>query len=160
MALSKEQLKAIHAKNGSSGISSKSHKRTSSYQAVIKKPHSKPKIIIPKGDIRSMLTEKEIDEWEKVTKSELVSAKTGRFEGRDTIEVKFQNGENWFEFQTMNEQKGFFSEHRDFYESYGLKFEKDKEPIGKFIEVNHPKIEGYVNLKSGLALFKDRLMVI
>jgi uncharacterized protein YkuJ len=154
MALTKEQLKAIHAKNGH-GVSSKSH-RVDRDQPTIKRPARKAPIRIPKGDIRHMLTEKEIDEWERVAGSELTSVKAGREEGKNTIEVKFLNGENWFEFQTMKEQESFFKEHRDFYESYGLRF--DKEPIDKFIEVSHPKIEGYVNLKSGLALFKDRLM--
>jgi len=153
--LTKQQLKAIHAKKGG-GISSSSHK-TSTKQATIKRPARKaqvriPKITIPTGDIRSHLTEEEIGEWEKTTGSELISAKTGRFEGRNTIEVKFQNGEEWFEFQTMKEQNDWFSNYYP-----GLnKVPKVKE--GKFVELDHPKIEGYVTLMSGLSLFKDRLM--
>ena len=154
--LSKQQLKAIHAKKGG-GISSSNHKRTSTKQATIKRPARKaqvriPKITIPKGDIRSHLTEAEIGEWEKAAGSELISAKTGRFEGRNTVEVKFQNGEEWFEFQTMKEQNDWFSNYYP-----GLnKVPKVKE--GKFVELDHPKIEGYVTLMSGLSLFKDRLM--
>ncbi len=149
--LSKQQLKAIHAKNGG-GVSSRSHKKSNN-QTTIKRPVRKAKvrtpkqIAIPQGDIRSHLTETEINEWEKATGSELIAAETGRFEGKNTIEVKFQNGEEWFEFQTMKEQKTFFDKN----------FEQD-DSVGKFIEVDHPKIEGYVNLISGISLFKDRLM--
>ena len=148
--LSKQQLRAIHAKNGSSGVSSRSVKK-SSKQTTIKRPAIRPKIVkpltIPRGDIRSHLTEEEIQEWEKVAGSELISAETGTFEGKQTVEVKFQNGEDWFEFQTLKEQTQFFEKN----------FEKN-EKIGEFIEVDHPKIEGYVNLISGFSLFKDRLM--
>ncbi|GEM_PF-6453057 len=155
MALTKEQLRAIHAKKGSSGISSRSHK-TGNKQITIKTKPKKaqvriPKIVIPKGDIRSHLTEEEIGEWEKAAGSELISAETGRFEGRNTVEVKFQNGEEWFEFQTMKEQNDWFSNYYN-----GLDIPKVKE--GKFVELDHPKIEGYVTLMSGLSLFKDRLM--
>lgn len=150
--LTKQQLKAIHAKNGGGGISSQSHK-TRNKQSTIKQRPKKaqvriPKrIVIPKGDIRSHLSEEEINEWEKAAGSELIAAETGTFEGKNTIEVKFQNGEEWFEFQTMKEQKTFFDNN----------FEQD-DSVGKFIEVDHPKIEGYVNLISGISLFKDRLM--
>ena len=99
----------------------------------------------PKNDVRIKLSEGEIEEWEKVAKSELISAKEGRFEGKKTIEVKFQNGEEWFEFQTLREQENFFDKN----------FEKNN-AIGKFISVDHPTIEGYVNLISGFSLFKDR----
>jgi hypothetical protein len=150
MALSKEQLKAIHAKNGSSGVSSRSIKPNTK-QATIKRPAKKPKIRIPKGDIRSMLTEKEINEWEKVAGSELISAETGRFEGKDTIEVKFQNGQEWFEFQTMKEQNDWFSNY------YPGLDKVPKEKPGHFVELDHPKVEGYVTLLSGISLFKDRL---
>jgi len=146
MALTKEQLRAIHAKNGSSGVSSRSHK-SSQKQSTIKTSPKKATIRIPKGDITHMLSEKEINEWEKVVGSELIGVEAGRFEGRNTMEVKFQNGEEWFEFQTMKEQVDFFDKN----------FEKE-DSVGKFIEVDHPKIEGYVNLISGISLFKDRLM--
>ena len=156
MVLSKQQLKAIHAKNGS-GISSRSHK-TSSKQTTIKRPARKPAIIIPKslklqpgkfpkGDFRNLLSEQDIKEWKDATDSEVVSATKGKFEGRETIEVKFQNGENWFEFQTVRDQTEFFEKN----------FEKN-EKLGEFIQVDHPKIEGYVNLLSGFSLFKDRKM--
>jgi len=147
MALTKEQLRAIHAKKGSSGVSSRSHK-TGNRQITIKTKPKKAPIVIPKGDIRHMLTEKEVNEWEDTVDSEIIGVETGRFEGKNTIEVKFLNGENWFEFQTMKEQKTFFDKQD---------FEQD-DSVGKFIEVDHPKIEGYVNLMSGLSLFKDRLM--
>jgi len=152
--LTKQQLRAIHAKNGG-GVSLKDVRgesvpsRTRSHtskQATIRRPARKPAIIIPKGDIRSHLTEAEIQEWEKVVGSEL-GAETGTFEGRNTVEVKFQNGEDWFEFQTIKEQTEFFEKN----------FEKS-DKVGEFIEVDHPKIEGYVNLISGISLFKDRMM--
>jgi hypothetical protein len=154
MQLTDKQRKAMWAKNGRGGISSKSHKAGNKQITIKQKPIPAPIIIpkknvfIPKGDIRHMLTEQEIEEWEQVAGSEVVSAEKGKFEGRNTIEVKFQNGENWFEFQTMGEQKDFF-ENADF---------RQNESVGKFIKVDHPKIEGYVNLWSGLSLFKDRLM--
>ncbi len=148
--LSKQQLRAIHAKNGSSGVSSRSVKK-SSKQATIKRPARKPAIRIPKstfpkGDFRNLLSDQDIQEWEDSVDSEVVSATKGKFEGRETIEVKFLNGEDWFEFQTVRDQTEFFTEN----------FEKN-EKIGKFIEVDHPKIEGYVNLLSGFSLFKDRV---
>jgi len=152
--LTKQQLKAIHAKNGGGGVSSKSH-RVDRDRPTIKRPARKAQvripIVIPKGDIRSHLTEEEIGEWEKAAGSELISAETGRFEGRNTVEVKFQNGEEWFEFQTMKEQNDWFSNYYN-----GLDIPKVKE--GKFVELDHPKVEGYVTLMSGLSLFKDRLM--
>jgi len=151
MALTKQQLKAIHAKNGSSGVSSRSIKPKTK-QATIKRPPKKAQIRIPKGDIRSHLTEGEIQEWEKVAGSELISAETGKFEGRETVEVKFQNGQEWFEFQTMKEQNDWFS-------SYYPSLDKvPKEKTGHFVELDHPKIEGYVTLLSGISLFKDRMM--
>jgi hypothetical protein len=155
--LSKQQLKAIHAKNGS-GISSRSHRKTReiplppySNRSVISRPAKKPAIIIPKGDIRSHLTEAEIQEWEKAVGSELVSAETGKFEGRETVEVKFQNGENWFEFQTIKDQSDWFTD-------YYAPLDKIPKSDGEFIELDHPKIEGYITLKSGISLFKDRMM--
>lgn len=156
MTLTKKQLAAIHAKNGG-GVSSRSHKAGNKQITIKAKPKRAPvripkPIPIPKGDIRSHLTEEEIGEWENVASSELISATTGRFEGRNTVEVKFQNGEQWFEFQTMNEQNDWFS---GYYEGLD-KVPKEKE--GKFVELDHPKIEGYVTLMSGLSLFKDRLM--
>ncbi len=150
MALTREQLRAIHAKNGSSGVSSRSIK-SNTKQATIKRPPKKPKIRIPKGDIRSMLTEKEINEWEKVAGSEVISAETGKFEGKDTVEVKFQNGQEWFEFQTMKEQNDWFSNY------YPGLDKVPKEKPGHFVELDHPKVEGYVTLLSGISLFKDRL---
>jgi len=156
MALTKQQLRAIHAKNGSSGVSSRSIKPKTK-QATIKRPPKKaqiriPKITIPKGDIRSHLTEGEIQEWEKVAGSEVISAETGKFEGRETVEVKFQNGQEWFEFQTMKDQNEWFS-------SYYPGIDKvPKEKPGHFVELDHPKIEGYVTLLSGISLFKDRMM--
>lgn len=159
MTLTKEQLRAIHAKKGSSGVSSRSHKAGNRQITIKTKPKKAPvripkrvPIVIPKGDIRHMLTEKEVNEWEDTVHSEIIGVETGRFEGRNTVEVKFLNGENWFEFQTMKEQNDWFSNYYP-----GLnKVPKVKE--GKFVELDHPKIEGYVTLMSGLSLFKDRLM--
>ncbi len=155
MTLSKQQLRAIHAKNGSSGVSSRSVKKPSK-QPTIKRPARKPKIVkpipIPRGNIRSHLTEEEIQEWEKVAGSELISAETGSFEGKQTIEVKFQNGQEWFEFQTMKEQNDWFSNY------YPGLDKVPKEKPGHFVELDHPKVEGYVTLISGISLFKDRMM--
>ena len=144
--LSKKQLQAIHAK-GEYVPSSRSVKKSS--KPEMRKPDYHHKMdkdkFYPPNDIRIKLSEGEIEEWEKVAKSELISAKEGRFEGKKTIEVKFQNGEEWFEFQTLREQENFFDKN----------FEKNN-AIGKFISVDHPTIEGYVNLISGFSLFKDR----
>ena len=143
--LSKKQLQAIHAK-GEYVPSSRSVKKSPKQEmAKPKQGQIRNDKFHPKNDVRIKLSEGEIEEWEKVAKSELISAKEGRFEGKKTIEVKFQNGEEWFEFQTLREQENFFDKN----------FEKNN-AIGKFISVDHPTIEGYVNLISGFSLFKDR----
>jgi len=147
--LSKKQLQAIHAK-GKYIPSSSVKSPSKSFEPRKPSKSSKPGQVRndkfhAKNDIRIKLSEGEIEEWEKVAKSELISAKEGKFEGKKTIEVKFQNGEEWFEFQTLREQETFFDKN----------FDKN-ETVGKFISVDHPTIEGYVNLISGFSLFKDR----
>jgi len=94
-------------------------------------------------DIRTKLSESEIDEWEKIAGSEVIGVKNEMFEGRPISTIMFQNGDEWFEFDSFNDQEDFFDKT----------FEKN-DKIGEFIKVDHPKIAGYVNMLSGKTLFE------
>jgi len=98
---------------------------------------------ITQPDVRTKLSENEIQEWEKTAGSEVIGVKNEMFEGRPISTVMFQNGDEWFEFDSFIDQEDFFDDT----------FKKDS-TIGKFIRVDHPKIEGYVNLISGKTLFE------
>lgn len=113
--------------------------RKRSTQKTVSRPRSKP----TQPDIRIKLSEAEIQEWEKTAGSEVIGVKNEMFEGMPISTVMFQNGDEWFEFDSFVDQEDFFEKT----------FEKVND-IGKFIKVDHPKIEGYVNLISGKTLFE------
>jgi hypothetical protein len=116
--------------------------RRRSTQKTVSRP--RPKLTKPtKPDIRTKLSESEIQEWEKTAGSEVIGVKNEMFEGMPVSTVMFQNGDEWFEFDSFVDQEDFFEKT----------FEKVSD-IGKFIKVDHPKIEGYVNLISGKTLFE------
>ena len=94
-------------------------------------------------DIRIKLSENEIEEWEKTAGSEVIGVKNEMFEGLPISTIMFQNGDEWFEFDSFIDQESFFDDN----------FKKIS-TIGSFIKVDHPKIEGYVNLISGKTLFE------
>lgn len=117
--------------------SSKPRKRSTQ---MTKPVRSKP---IKQPDIRIKLSESEIDDWERTAGSEVIGVKNEMFEGMPVSTVMFLNGDEWFEFDSFIDQENFFEKS----------FDKDS-TIGKFIKVDHPKIEGYVNLISGKTLFE------
>jgi len=96
--------------------------------------------------IRSKLSEKQIDEWEDVARSEVIDVKQEHVEGMPVLTVEFQNGDEWFEFEQFDHQEKFIDDNEL----------TKSEAIGKFIKVNHPMIEGYVNLITGKALFETK----
>ena len=50
-------------------------------------------------------------------------------------------------------------DQNDWFSSYYPGIDKvPKEKPDHFVELDHPKIEGYVTLLSGISLFKDRMM--
>ncbi len=114
--------------------------RKRSTQKTVSQPRPKR---INQPDIRIKLSEAEIQEWESTAGSEVIGVKNEMFEGMPVSTVMFQNGDEWFEFDSFVDQEDFFEKT----------FEKVSD-IGKFIKVDHPKIEGYVNLISGKTLFE------
>jgi len=134
--LTNKQLAAIHAK-GNNGISSKSLKKPTPTRSSIKPM---------KFNNVARISQIEVREWEKTAGSKLVSAKVGKFDGREIIDVEFQNGDKWFEFDKFRDQDSFFEKND---------FKKDT-PVGKFIEVNHPKIAGYVTMITRKTLLKEK----
>ena len=133
---SKSELAAIHAKNG--GISSKSVGHSVGNRTTTKNISSKVSV--------GPLSRAEAISWEKAAHSKITSVKPGSFEGKQTLDIKFKNGEDWFEFKSFRDQDNFFEKND---------FEKET-PIGKFISVDHPKIEGYVRMITGRTIQKEK----
>ncbi len=96
--------------------------------------------------IRSKLSEDQIEEWEDVARSEVIDIKEEQVDGNPVLTVMFQNGDEWFEFDKVQHQEKFIDDNE---------LTKD-ESIGKFIRVDHPMIEGYVNLITGKSLFETK----
>lgn len=96
--------------------------------------------------IRSKLSEKQIDEWEEIARSEVIDIKEEHVDGMPVLTVQFQNGDEWFEFEQITHQEKFIDENE---------LTKSEE-IGKFIKVDHPMIAGYVNLLTGKSLFESK----
>jgi len=130
------EQRAIHAKNG--GISSKSV----GHSIGDKIPIKNNSVTVSLGP----LTKADAVSWEKASHSKITSVKTGTFEGKPTLDIKFKNGEDWFEFKKFSDEDRFFEKNN---------FEKET-TVGKFINVDHPKIEGYVRMITGRSLLKDK----
>jgi len=96
--------------------------------------------------IRSMLSENQIEEWEDVARSEVIDVKEEHVDGKPVLTVMFQNGDEWFEFNDVKHQEEFIDDNEL----------TKSDAIGKFIKVNHPMIEGYVNLITGKSLFETK----
>lgn len=132
--------------NSSSGSSGrKSAPKTVQTEGVkMEKNHTEPQTEIDR--IRAKLSENQIEEWEDVARSEVIDVKQEHVDGMPVLTVMFQNGDEWFEFdQVMHQEK--FIDTNELTRS---------ETIGKFIKVDHPMIEGYVNLITGKSLFETK----
>lgn len=131
------EQRAIHAKgNGVSSKSLHSHK-------------TEGKIQVKNNQVNSgvgPLSRAEANSWEKASHSKITSVKAGTFEGRPTLDIKFKNGEDWFEFKKFSDQERFFEKND---------FKKDT-PFGKFVKVDHPKIDGYVRMLTGKTVQKEK----
>ncbi len=49
-------------------------------------------------------------EWEDVARSKIKSVKEEKFEGMNVIAVKFENGEEWFEFKNRRDENDFIED--------------------------------------------------
>lgn len=96
--------------------------------------------------IRAKLTEVQIDEWEDVARSEVIDVKEEQVDNNPVLTVMFQNGDEWFEFEQVKHQEKFIDANEL----------TRSEAVGKFIRVDHPMIEGYVNLITGKSLFETK----
>lgn len=96
--------------------------------------------------IRSKLSEDQIEEWEEVARSEVIDIKEEQVDGNPVLTVMFQNGDEWFEFDQVKHQEKFIDDNEL----------TRSESVGKFIRVDHPMIEGYVNLITGKSLFETK----
>jgi len=96
--------------------------------------------------IRAKLSEDQIEEWEDVARSEVIDVKQEHVDGMPVLTVMFQNGDEWFEFDQVKHQEKFID----------INELTKSEAIGKFIKVEHPMIEGYVNLITGKSLFETK----
>lgn len=93
------------------------------------------------------MSDMKIKEWEHVVGSRIVNVKNEMIDGMPVTTVIFANGEEWFEFDKISHQDSFMMEN---------KLDKIEEEIGKFVEVNHPIIAGFITMKSGKVLFEEK----
>ncbi len=86
-------------------------------------------------------------EWENVVGSEIVKVKHEMMDGRPVTSVRFANGEEWFEFESIDHQEDFLKEN---------KIKVDEDIVGEFVEVDHPDISGYITMASGKVAFGEK----
>ncbi len=86
-------------------------------------------------------------EWEHVVGSEIVKVKHEIMDGRPVTSVRFANGEEWFEFDSIDHQEEFIKENE---------IEVDDSVTGEFVEVDHPIIAGYITMSSGKIAFGEK----
>jgi len=86
-------------------------------------------------------------EWEQVVGSEIVKVKHEMMNGMPVTSVRFANGEEWFEFDEFDHQEKFMEDNN---------FHKMDEEVGEFVEVDHPKVAGFITMPSGNVLFAER----
>ncbi len=103
-----------------------------------------PKLEIDR--IRAKLSENQIEEWEDVARSEVIDVKQEHVDGMPVLTVLFQNGDEWFEFDQVKHQERFIDNNEL----------TKSDAVGKFIKVDHPMIEGYINLITGKSLFETK----
>jgi len=103
-----------------------------------------PKLEIDR--IRAKLSENQIEEWEDVARSEVIDVKQEHVDGMPVLTVMFQNGDEWFEFDQVKHQERFIDSNEL----------TKSDAVGKFIKVDHPMIEGYINLITGKSLFETK----
>jgi len=93
------------------------------------------------------MSRRERMEWEMIVDSQIVKVKHEMLDGRPITSVRFANGEEWFEFESFDHQEKFMKENN---------IEADDEVTGEFIEIDHPKIAGFITMESGKVLFGER----
>ncbi len=86
-------------------------------------------------------------EWENAVGSEIVKVKHEMMDGRPVTSVRFANGEEWFEFDSIDHQEDFIKEN---------KIKVDEDIVGEFVEVDHPMISGYITMQSGKVAFGEK----
>ncbi len=86
-------------------------------------------------------------EWENAVGSEIVKVKHEMMDGRPVTSVRFANGEEWFEFDSIDHQEDFIKEN---------KIKVDEDIVGEFVEVDHPMISGYITMESGKVAFGEK----
>ena len=86
-------------------------------------------------------------EWENAVGSEIVKVKHEMMDGRPVTSVRFANGEEWFEFESIDHQEDFIKEN---------KIKVDEDIVGEFVEVDHPMISGYITMESGKVAFGEK----
>ena len=131
---------------GSSGFKKTPSLKTVQTEGVEMKKVSAKEPLTEIDRIRSMLSENQIEEWEDVSRSEVIDVKEEHVDGKPVLTVMFQNGDEWFEFNEVKHQEEFIDDNEL----------TKSDAIGKFIKVNHPMIEGYVNLITGKSLFETK----
>ncbi len=102
---------------------------------------------IERQKILDMMTKLEIEEWEDVVGSEVVKVKKEMMNGRPVTSVRFANGEEWFEFESISHQEEYIKKE---------KIHVDEDVVGEFVEIDHPDIAGYITMESGAILFGER----
>ena len=86
-------------------------------------------------------------EWENAVGSDIVKVKHEMMDGRPITSVRFENGEEWFEFDSVDHQEDFLEENN---------IKVDEELVGEFVEVNHSEISGYITMPSGKVAFGEK----
>ena len=86
-------------------------------------------------------------EWEDAVGSEVVKVKKEMINGKPVTSVRFENGEEWFEFDDVKHQEDYMKKE---------KIEVDESVVGEFVEIEHPDIAGYITMATGKVLFGER----
>ncbi len=86
-------------------------------------------------------------EWENAVGSDIVKVKHEMMDGRPVTSVRFANGEEWFEFDSIDHQEDFLKEN---------KIKVDEDIVGEFVEVDHDLISGYITMPSGKVAFGEK----
>jgi len=93
------------------------------------------------------MSDRERMEWERVVGSEVVKVKHEMMNGMPVTSVRFENGEEWFEFDEISHQEEFMKDEN---------IEVDESIIEEFVEIDHPDIAGYITMETGKVLFGEK----
>jgi hypothetical protein len=102
---------------------------------------------VERQQILDMMTQSEIEEWEGVVNSKIVKVKHEMLDGKQITSLRFANGEEWFEFESISHQEEYIKKE---------KIHVDENVTGEFVEIDHPDIAGYITMESGSILFGER----